>query len=141
MQSHERPLLQGKGRSQYKYERYMLTWECVHHLHEGKECPINFFFVTLSNMFLNSRAWLRRFSCVTLTLWAPVDCSPPGSSIHGASPGKNTGVGRHFPLQGIFNPGWNQRLLHFLYCRQVLCSRVNREAPSEFTEVVISQRS
>ena len=28
--------------------------------------------------------------------------SPPGSSVHGKSPGKNTGVGSHFLLQGIF---------------------------------------
>ena len=28
-----------------------------------------------------------------LTLWDPVDCSLPGSSVHGGSPGKNTGVG------------------------------------------------
>ena len=27
------------------------------------------------------------------TLWDPVDCSPPGSSVHGDSPGKNTGEG------------------------------------------------
>ena len=26
------------------------------------------------------------------TLCDPVDCSPPGSSVHGDSPGKNTGV-------------------------------------------------
>ena len=31
------------------------------------------------------------------TLCDPVDCSPPGSSVHGDSPGKNTGVGCHFP--------------------------------------------
>ena len=31
-----------------------------------------------------------------------MDCSPPGSSVHGDSPGKNTGVGFHFLLQGIF---------------------------------------
>ena len=36
------------------------------------------------------------------TLCDPVDCSPPGSSVHGDSPGKNTGVGCHFLLQGIF---------------------------------------
>ena len=30
------------------------------------------------------------------------DCSPPGSSVHGDSPGKNTGVGCHAFLQGIF---------------------------------------
>ena len=30
-----------------------------------------------------------------------MDCSPPGSSVHGDSPGKNTGVGCHVLLQGI----------------------------------------
>ena len=29
-----------------------------------------------------------------------VDCSLPGSFVHGDSPGKNTGVGCHVPLQG-----------------------------------------
>ena len=32
----------------------------------------------------------------------PMDYSPPGSSIHGDSPGKNTGVGCHALLQGIY---------------------------------------
>ena len=36
------------------------------------------------------------------TLCNPVDCSPPGSSVHGDSPGKNTGVGYHALFQGIF---------------------------------------
>ena len=40
----------------------------------------------------------------------PMDCSLPGSSVHGDSLGKNTGVGCQFLLQGIFltqemNPG------------------------------------
>ena len=52
------------------------------------------------------------------TLCDPMDCSLPGSSVHGDSPGKNTGVGCHTLLQGIFptqglNPG-------LLYCRQIL---------------------
>ena len=34
-----------------------------------------------------------------LTLCNPMDSSPPGSSVHGNSPGKNTGVGCHFLLQ------------------------------------------
>ena len=51
-----------------------------------------------------------------LTICDPMDCSPPGSSVHGIlqarilewvlcpwdSPGKNTGVGCRFLLQGIF---------------------------------------
>ena len=36
------------------------------------------------------------------TLCDPLDCSPPGSSVHGDSPGKNTGVGCHTLFQGIF---------------------------------------
>ena len=49
---------------------------------------------------------------VLVTQWwlcNSMDCSPSGSSIHGDSPGKNTGVGCHNLLQGIvstqgFNP-------------------------------------
>ena len=37
-----------------------------------------------------------------LTLCNPMDCNPPGSSVHGDSPGKNTGEGYHGFLQGIF---------------------------------------
>ena len=40
-----------------------------------------------------------------LTLCDPMDCSPPGSSVHGNSPGKNIGVGCHALLQRIPNPG------------------------------------
>ena len=42
----------------------------------------------------------------------------PGSSVHGDSPGKNTGVGCHFVLQGIFlTQGSNSGLPH---CSQIL---------------------
>ena len=57
-----------------------------------------------------------------LTLCDPVNCSLPGFSIHGDSPGKNTGVGCHALLQGFFpaqDQGWNPGLLHcrwILYC-------------------------
>ena len=37
-----------------------------------------------------------------LLLVTPMDCSPPGSSVRGDSPGKNTGMGCHAFLQGIF---------------------------------------
>ena len=38
-----------------------------------------------------------------LTLFNPMDCSRPGSSVHGKTcPGKNTEAGCHFLLQGIF---------------------------------------
>ena len=53
-----------------------------------------------------------------LTLCDPMDCSLPGTSVHGDSPGKNTGVGCHALSQGIFptqglNPGLPR-------CRQIL---------------------
>ena len=42
-------------------------------------------------------------------------CSPPGSSVHGIL-GKNTGVGCHALLQGIFpTQGSNPRLLQLLH--------------------------
>ena len=48
------------------------------------------------------------------TLCDPVDCSLPGSSVRGNSPGKDTGVGCYFLLQGIFpTPGSNSGLLYF----------------------------
>ena len=48
-----------------------------------------------------------------------MDCSPPSSSVHGDSPGKNTGVGCHALFQGIFLiQGSNPGLIH---CRQILC--------------------
>ena len=41
-----------------------------------------------------------------LTLCDSMDCSLPGSSVHGDFPGKNTGVGFHALLQGFVpNPG------------------------------------
>ena len=56
-----------------------------------------------------------------LTLCDPVDYSPSGSSVPGDSPGKNTAVGCHALLQGIFptqrlNPGLPhcRRLLYHL---------------------------
>ena len=69
-----------------------------------------------NNLFLNSRP-LVFCVCVCVcaracarakslqscpTLCDSMDCNPPCSSVHGASPGKNTGVGCHALLQGIF---------------------------------------
>ena len=47
---------------------------------------------------------------------SPKHCSPPGFSVHGDSPGKNTGVGCHALPQGIFRTqGSNPGLLHLLH--------------------------
>ena len=65
-----------------------------------------------------------RYVCLCLvtqlcpTLCDPMDCSPPGSSVHGDSPGKKTGVGYHALLQGIVpTQGFNPSLPH---CRWIL---------------------
>ena len=51
-----------------------------------------------------------------------MDCSPPGSSVHEDSPGKNTGVGCHAFLQGIFpTQGSNPGLPHCVCISIYLC--------------------
>ena len=63
---------------------------------------------------------LSRFSCVWLC--SPLDCNPPGFSVHG----KNTGVGCHALLQRPFpTQGSSLGLLH---CRQILYHWGSKEA-------------
>ena len=64
---------------------------------------------------------------VVLTLCDPMDYCPPGTSVHGDSPGKNTGVGCHTLLQEIFptqesNPG-------LPHCRQILYQLSHQGSP------------
>ena len=61
------------------------------------------------------------------TLCDPMNCSPLGSSVHGDSPGKKTGVSCHALLQGIFptqglNPG-------LPYCRLILYHLSHQGSP------------
>ena len=79
-----------------------------------------------------------------LSLCDPSDCSPPGSSVHGDSPGKNNGVACHALLQGIFlTQGSNPCLLRLLHCQDLYnyipvlvhkllaqCLRITCSAPS-----------
>ena len=44
----------------------------------------------------------------------PMDCGPPGSSVFGDFPGKDTGVACHALLQGIFpTQGSNSGISHY----------------------------
>ena len=62
-----------------------------------------------------------------LTLCNRIDCSPPCSSVHWDSPGKNPGVGCHALLQGIFPAqGSNPGLLH---CKWILYHLRNQRSP------------
>ena len=68
------------------------------------------------------------------TLCDPMDCSSLGSSVHGDSPGKNTGVGCHALLQGIFpTQGSNPGLLH---CRQILLYCLSHQGSPRILEWV-----
>ena len=63
------------------------------------------------------------------TLCDPMDCTPSGSSVHGDSTGKNTKVGCHAILQGIFptqesNPG-------LVHCRQILYHLSHQVSPNK----------
>jgi len=70
-------------------------------------------------------------SCsVVSTVFDPMECSPPGYSVHGDSPGRNTGVGCHALLQGIFpTQGLNPCLLH---CRRILYRLDNQQKVVEW---------
>ena len=59
-------------------------------------------FTPLVNSFLNTLLFVMCINAQSCpTLCNTVDCSPPGSSV-GEFPGKNTEVGSHSLLQGIF---------------------------------------
>ena len=62
-----------------------------------------------------------------LSLCDPTDCSLPGSSVYGDSPGKNIGMGCHFLLQGIFpTQGSNPGLLHWRWILYHLSHQLQR---------------
>ena len=69
-----------------------------------------------------------------LTLCDPMNCSLPGSFVHGDSPGKNAGVGCHALLQEIFallqgiflTQGLNPGVLH---CRWILYHLSHQRSP------------
>ena len=64
-------------------------------------------------------------SCPTFV--TPMGCSLPGSSVLGDSPGKNTGVGCHALLWGLFpTQGLNPGLLHY---RQILYHMSHQRSP------------
>ena len=66
----------------------------------------------------NTSKWHILGTPLCLTRCNPVDCSPPSSSVHEDSPGKDTRVGCHALLQGIFPTQWlNPGLPHY---RQIL---------------------
>ena len=96
-------------------------------IHERKSLPLAaitlkmyvFFFFFLVKIPFLLPFLLIQLTCVKSlqlcpTLCDPMGCSPPGFSVYGDSPGKNTGVDCHAFLQGIFpTQGSNLGLPHF----------------------------
>ena len=91
---------------------------------------------------MGSLLWL--FAQLCLTLCNPMVCSPPGSSVHRDSQGKNTGEGCHVLLQGIFptqglNPGlsivgrfftiWTTREITHFYFIPLFLPSSNKDSP------------
>ena len=76
-------------------------WHCLLGL---GQCPLTSVYRARSTV-LNSRLlksmWVYAKS-LQLCLRELMGCGLPGSSVHGDSPGKNTGMGCHALLQGIF---------------------------------------
>ena len=72
------------------------------------------------------------------TLCYPMDCSPPGSSVHRNFPGKSTGVGCHALLQGIFpTQGSNLRFYVSCFGRRVLYHQRHLGSQSFHTPVIL----
>ena len=65
-----------------------------------------------------------------------MDYSLPGSSVHGDSSGRNTGVGCHLILQRVFlTQEWNQALLH---CGWILSQLSYQESPYVSEKNIVS---
>ena len=88
----------------------------------------------MCNVENGSKERTRCYNCVLCLiaqscqiLGDPMNCSHPGSSVHGHSPGKNTGVVCHALLQGLFSTqGMNLGIQH---CRPILYHLSHQGSP------------
>ena len=78
---------------------------CQKWVHNSKDDPEIHRFSTLPTWaWFFASLWPRGNTCLVTqscpTLWDPMDCSPPGSSVHEDSPGNNSRVGCSCPPPG-----------------------------------------
>jgi len=73
----------------------------VHGVAKSRTQLIDFHFHVCINLNI-LYYYIRVYAQLWPTLCGPMEYSPPGSSIREFIPGKNTGEGCHFLLQGIF---------------------------------------
>jgi len=114
-----------------KPEKYRNMQRKPHNSHKEKKYSI--ILVNFSSVFIQWGSHCLELcvlclvtqSCVTLC--NPMDYSPAGSSVHGDSPSKSTGVGCHAVLQGIFRTqGSKSGLPH---CRQIFYHLSHQGSP------------
>ena len=113
------------------------TYILVHCLCLSVKCEL----IRIGNLFCSPPAHTRALDKQCLlslvaqscpTFCDPMNCSQPGFSVHEDSPGKNTGVGCCFLLQGISPTQESNRGL--LHCRQII-SWATREAPNSISTI------
>ena len=93
------------------------VYKCILRLYTVKYTDIKYMVWWVLTIIYTQIVLCSVAQCVQLFV-IPWDCSLPGSSVHGDSPGKNTGVGCHALLQRIFPTQWsNPGLPH---CRWIL---------------------
>ena len=84
-------------------------------------------------IYIYAELCLVALSC--LTLCNPMDCSPAGSSVHEDSLGKNTEVGCHTLLQGIFP---TQELISYFSHTEPLCEGYKQKPGASSITIPIS---
>ena len=98
---------------------------------------------------MEDKAHMRVCVCVCVCLIAQscptlcdlMNCSPPGSSVHGNSSDKNTGVGCHALLQGIFpTKGSNTGLLRYRRILYRLSHKVAIKSYEKVIEAIFTKR-
>ena len=126
----QQPHIQSWGRSAWPFCSDLYLPTVVQHYYGDFPLPSPIFhFISL--VFLNMLVWMlsedssksrvsvhkhsnRSVPQRCVTLWDSMDCSPTRLLCPWNFPGKNTAVGCHFLLQGIFLiQGWNPRLLYW----------------------------
>ena len=92
------------------------------------ECSYKPWIECMDQLFEDLKGKLKKWKSLSrVWLSDPMDCSPLGSCVLGDSPGKNTGVGCHVLLQGIFpTQRSNSGLPH---CKQILYHLSHQESP------------
>ena len=116
-------ILESKTLSHYLFNGWLRV--CCHFSSQSQWIQSTFTHLPYSCTMLSLQSWP--------TFCHPTDCNPPGTSVHGDSPGKNTGVSSLSLLQGIYpTQKLNWRLPR---CRQILHQLSYKGSPALLPEM------